>query len=48
MIITELGGKHVTHYETRMHIALTRATVQAIVIADSQSAQGDERLASAR
>lgn len=31
VIITELGGKHVTHYETRMHIALTRATVQAIV-----------------
>ncbi len=36
VIVTELGGKHVTHYETRMHIALTRATVQAIVIADSQ------------
>ncbi|MDP3151467.1 MAG: NERD domain-containing protein [Archangium sp.] len=44
VIITELGGKHVTHYDTRMHIALTRATVQAIVIADRQSAQADARL----
>lgn len=44
VIITELGGKHVTHYETRMHIALTRATVQAIIVADHQSAQADARL----
>lgn len=44
VIVAELRGKHVTHYETRMHIALTRATVQAIVVADREAAQQDPRL----
>jgi hypothetical protein len=41
VVVTELGGTHVTHYETRMHIALTRATVQAVVVA-TQSDVGDD------
>ena len=45
VIITEFSGANVTHYETRMHIALTRATVQAIVIADPASVAADPRLA---
>lgn len=44
VIVAELGGAHVTHYETRMYIALTRATVKAIVIADSARIAADERL----
>jgi DNA helicase IV len=46
VILTELGGKHVTHYETRMYIALTRATVQAIVVADTTALASDARLQS--
>lgn len=46
VVLCELGGKHVTSYETRMHIALTRATVQAIVVAPEAAIQADPRLAS--
>ncbi len=46
VIIAELGGKHVTHYETRMHIALTRATVQAIVLAAPATLDHDHALSS--
>ncbi len=45
VIVTELGGEHVTHYETRMHIALTRATVQAIVVTTPELVAADPRLA---
>lgn len=44
VIISELGGSHVTHYATRMHIALTRATVQAIVVASATEQVADEHL----
>lgn len=33
VIICETGGAHLTHFATRMHIALTRATVQALIVA---------------
>jgi hypothetical protein len=46
VIVTELGGRHVTKYETRMHIALTRATVQALVVTTPELAAADPRLAS--
>ena len=45
LIVTELAGSHVTNYETRMHIALTRATVGAVVVADEVTAKTDPRLA---
>ena len=44
VVVTELGGTHVTHYETRMHIALTRATVQAVVVAAQGDVGADPRL----
>ena len=44
VVVTELGGTHVTHYETRMHIALTRATVQAVVVAAQADVGADPRL----
>lgn len=48
VVITELEGKHVTHYETRLHIALTRATVQAIVVTSPGQLAADPRLAALR
>lgn len=48
VIVTELRGQHVTHYETRMHIALTRATVQAIVVATPEQLALDPLLADLR
>lgn len=44
VVVTELGGTHVTHYATRMHIALTRATVQATVIAPPSALAADPLL----
>lgn len=44
LVLTELGGAHVTHYETRMYIALTRATVKAVVIAEPPCLEADARL----
>lgn len=45
VVVTELVGAHVTHYATRMHIALTRATVQATVIAPPSVLAADPLLA---
>lgn len=44
VIITELRGQHVTHYGVRMHIALSRATLAAIVIADAEAIAADSLL----
>lgn len=44
VIVTELAGKNVTHYATRMHIALTRATVGAVIVAEEEMATKDEGL----
>lgn len=44
IIVAELAGKHITRYETRMHIALSRATVGAIVVSDTETAKKDSRL----
>jgi hypothetical protein len=44
VIICEASGPHLTHFETRMHIALTRATVQAIVLAEPAAVAADPRL----
>jgi len=45
IIVTETSGKHLTHYDTRMHIALTRATVAAVVVSDEAGVAADPRLA---
>ncbi len=44
IIVCEISGAHVTHFGTRMYIGLTRATVQAIVVADDASVVADSRL----
>ncbi len=44
VIITELVQGSSMRYETRMHIALTRATVAAIIVCDEAAVQGDPRL----
>ena len=44
MIVTELMQGATMRYETRMHIALTRATVAAIVVCNEAAVQGDPRL----
>ncbi len=46
VIVTETSGKHLTRYDTRMHIALTRATVAAVIVTDAAGAAADPRLAS--
>jgi hypothetical protein len=44
VIVTELMQGSGMRYETRMHIALTRATVGAAIVCDDASVQGDPRL----
>jgi len=44
VIITELTQGATMRYATRMHIALTRATVGAVVVCDEAAVQGDPRL----
>ena len=44
VLVTELSGSHVTHFDTRMHIALTRATVGAVVVATPDVVDRDARL----
>lgn len=44
VIVTELLQGATMRYETRMHIALTRATVAAIIVCDEASVQGDPKL----
>ena len=44
VIIAELVRGATMRYETRMHIALTRATVSAVVVCDDAAVQGDPRL----
>lgn len=48
VIVTELRGPHVTHYGVRMHIALSRATMTAIVVADSEALAADPLLRAVR
>jgi hypothetical protein len=43
-IITELVQGATMRYETRMHIALTRATVSAVIVCDEAAVQSDRRL----
>ncbi|MCA2977832.1 MAG: NERD domain-containing protein [Myxococcaceae bacterium] len=44
VVVAELRGPHVTHYGVRMHIALSRATAQAIVVADAGALAADPLL----
>lgn len=44
VIVTELPESGASEYATRMHIALTRATVQAIVVVEREAAKIDPRL----
>lgn len=44
IVITELVQGSTMRYETRMHIALTRATVSAVIVCDEAAVQGDPRL----
>ncbi len=44
VIVCETAGTHITHFATRMHIGLTRATVQAIIVA-SPDALGQPQFA---
>lgn len=44
VIVTELRGPHVTHYGVRMHIALSRATMTAVVVADGEELAADPLL----
>ena len=47
VVVAELGlGAH--HYATRMHIALTRATVGCVVVATAAELAADPHLAAAR
>jgi hypothetical protein len=46
VILTELVQGSGMRYETRMHIALTRATVGAVIVCDDAAVQGDLRLRS--
>lgn len=46
VVVTELGAAgERSAYDTRMYIALTRATVQAVVVATDDELSGDARLA---
>jgi hypothetical protein len=45
IIVTETSGNQLTHYETRMHIALTRANVAAVVVTDEAGVAADPHLA---
>jgi hypothetical protein len=45
VILTELAVGRISKYETRMHIALTRATVQVLVLATPEHLAEDPRLA---
>ena len=44
VIVTELVHGATMRYETRMHIALTRATVSAVVVCDEADVEADPRL----
>lgn len=44
VVIAELVQGATMRYETRMHIALTRATVSAVIVCDDAVVQGDPRL----
>lgn len=44
IVIAELVQGATMRYETRMHIALTRATVSAVVVCDESTVQADPRL----
>ena len=44
VVIAELVQGATMRYETRMHIALTRATVSAVIVCDDAAVQGDPRL----
>jgi hypothetical protein len=46
VIVTELMQGATMRYETRMHIALTRATVAAIIVCDEAAVKSDSRLQS--
>jgi len=45
VLVTELGGDARSGYDTRMHIALTRATVEAVVVATPEELACDHLLA---
>jgi hypothetical protein len=45
VIITEVTRGNLSHYDTRMHIALTRATVSAIIVCTGDALAADPRLA---
>jgi hypothetical protein len=45
VIVTELVHGPTMNYETRMHIALTRATVGAVIVCDAAAVESDPRLA---
>ena len=46
VLVTELGGaEERREYDTRMYIALTRATVKAVIVATDDEVAGDDRLA---
>lgn len=44
VIIVEIGGPATKQYDLRMHVALTRATAMAIVVATQEERQADHRL----
>jgi hypothetical protein len=44
VIICETAGTHLTHFSTRMHIGLTRATVSATIVAHPDLVSSDPRL----
>jgi hypothetical protein len=44
VIVCEASGDHLTHFPVRVHIGLTRATVQATVVADEATVARDARL----
>lgn len=44
VIVCEAAGAHITHFGTRLHIALTRATVQATLVASEATVAGEPRL----
>ncbi len=44
VIVCEASGAHLTHFGTRAYIGLTRATVQAIIVAEQSVVAADPRL----
>lgn len=45
IIVCELGGPDVSHFDRRMHIALTRATATVIIVGSGERLRADSRLA---